>query len=134
MNCSPWTVALVVIWTCQTLPSYSKGKSIYRKFSPLARFNPSPFPPKTLDDDFDKRFWFITALVFVMERWKGEKPDMLAGDLFDMQLSPDSAMVLENIVAKYYCQQFFNYFGRAAQVPHHLFVTNPNCLFATSRS
>ena len=43
---------------------------------------------------------------------------MLVGDLFDMQLSPDSAMVLENVVAKYYCQQFFNYFGRAAQVLH----------------
>ena len=49
---------------------------------------------------------------------------MLAGDVFDLQLSPDSAMELEKVVAKYYCQQFFNYFGHAAQVPHHLFETN----------
>ena len=32
----------------------------------------------------------------------------------------------ENIVLKYYCQQFFNYLGRAAQVPHRLFVTSLN--------
>ena len=49
MNCSPWTIALVMIWTCQALPSYLKGKSIYCNVSPLAHFNPSPFPPKTLD-------------------------------------------------------------------------------------
>ena len=76
------------------------------------------------DDDFDKRFGFVTALVFVMESWKGDKPAILAGDLFDLQLSPDGAMELEKVVAKYYCQQFFNYFGRAAQVPHRLFVTS----------
>ena len=94
---------------------------------PTSSFQPVSIPSENLglaDDDFNKRFRFITALVFVMERWKGEKPDMLAGDLFNMQLSPDSAMVLENIVAKYYCQQFFNYFGRAAQVPHRLFATS----------
>jgi hypothetical protein len=35
------------------------------------------------DDDFDKRFGFVTALVFVMNSWKGDKPAILAGDLFD---------------------------------------------------
>ena len=45
---------------------------------------------------------------------------MLAGIVFDLQLSPDSAMELEKVVAKYYCQQFFNYFRCAAQVPHHV--------------
>jgi hypothetical protein len=38
-------------------------------------------------------------------------------------LTPDGAVDLEKVVAKYYCQQFFNYFGRAAQVPHRLFAT-----------
>jgi hypothetical protein len=76
------------------------------------------------DDDFDKRFRFVTALVFVMNSWKGDKPAILAGDLSDLQLSPDGAMELEKVVAKYYCQQFFNYFGRAAQVPHRLFATS----------
>jgi hypothetical protein len=47
---------------------------------------------------------------------------MLADDLSD--LSPDAARELEKVVAKYYCQQFFNYFGCAAQVPHRLFATN----------
>ena len=49
---------------------------------------------------------------------------MLVGDLSEMQLSPSRAMELEGVVAQYYCQQFFNYFGRAAQVPHRLFSTN----------
>jgi hypothetical protein len=76
------------------------------------------------DDDFDKRFGFVTGLAFVMNSWKGDKPAMLAGNLFDLQLSPDGAKECEKVVANYYCQQFFNYFGRAAQVPHRLFLTN----------
>jgi hypothetical protein len=73
------------------------------------------------DNDFDKRFRFVTGLVFVMNSWKGDKPAMLAGDLSRVQLSPDETREMEKVVAKYYCQQFFNYFGRAAQVPHRLF-------------
>jgi hypothetical protein len=76
------------------------------------------------NDDFDKRLQFVMALVFVMNSWKGDKPAMLAGDPFDLQLSPSGAMELEKVAAKYYCQQFFNYFGRAAQVPHRLFATS----------
>jgi hypothetical protein len=94
---------------------------------PTNSFQPVSIPSENLglaDDDFDKRFRYITALVFVMKRWKGEKPDMLTGDLFDLQLSPDGAKEMEKVVAKYYCQQFFNYFGRAAQVPHRLFATS----------
>jgi len=75
------------------------------------------------DDDLDKRFRFVTGLVFVMNSWKGDKPAILAGDLSDLQLTPDGATKLEKVVATYYCQQFFNYFGRAAQVPHRLFVS-----------
>jgi len=74
-------------------------------------------------DDFDKRFRFVTALAFVTKPWKGDKPAMLA-DLDNLQVTPDGARELEKIVTKYYCQQFFNYFGRAAQVPHRLFSTN----------
>jgi hypothetical protein len=73
------------------------------------------------DNDFDKRFGFVRALVFVMSSWEGDdKPAMLTGDLSDLQLFPE----LEKVAASYYCQQFFNYFGRAAQVPHRLFSTN----------
>jgi hypothetical protein len=48
--------------------------------------------------------------------------------------SPDSfqnmtaAYVLEALVTKYYCQQFFNYFGHAAQIPHCLFAVDDNCV------
>jgi hypothetical protein len=94
---------------------------------PTSSFRPVSIPSKNLglaDDDFDKRFQFVTPLVFVMERWKGDKPAILQGDLFDLQLTPDGCKELEKVVAKYYCQQFFNYFGRAAQVPHHLFSTS----------
>jgi hypothetical protein len=76
------------------------------------------------DNDFDKRFAYVTALVMVMKSWKGDKPAILAGDLSDLQLTTDGARELEKVVAKYYCQQFFNYFGRAAQVPHRLFATS----------
>ena len=88
-------------------------------------FQPVSIPSENLglaNDDFDKSFRFVTALVFVMEKWKGEKPAMLTGNLSDLQLSRDGTMELEIIVAKYYCQQFFNYFGCAAQVPHRLFA------------
>jgi hypothetical protein len=71
------------------------------------------------DDDVDKRFGFVRALLFVMSSWKGVKPAMLAGDLSDLLPSPE----LEKAAANYYCQQFFNYFGRAAQIPHRLFAT-----------
>jgi hypothetical protein len=76
------------------------------------------------DDDFDKRFCFVTGLVFVMRSWKGEKPSILVIDPDDAQLTPDGAKETEKVIARYYCQQFFNYFGRAAQVPHRLFATN----------
>lgn len=103
------------------LPSYSTGKPKFSSFRHVS------IPSENLglaDDDFDKRFQFVTPLVFVMNSWKGEKPAILAGDLFDLQLTPSGARDLEIVVAKYYCQQFFNYFGRAAQVPHRLFSTN----------
>ena len=93
-------------------------------------------PSKNLglaDDCFDNRFRFVTGLVFIMKSWKGDKPAILAGDLFNLGLAPADAKELEKVVAKYYCQQFFNYFGRAAQVPHCLFVTDPNRLFSQSR-
>ena len=91
----------------------------------MSLFQHVPIPNKNLalaDDDFNKRFWFVTALAFVMKSWQGDKPTMLAGDLSN--LSQNDAMELEKVVAKYYCQQFFNYFGCAAQVPHCLFMIN----------
>jgi len=76
------------------------------------------------DNDFDNRFRFVTGLASVMNSWKGDKPAILSGDLFKLELNPDGAKEFEKVAANYYCQQFFNYFGRAAQVPHRLFTTN----------
>jgi hypothetical protein len=73
------------------------------------------------NDDFDNRFGFVTGLYFVTKSWRGDKPAMLTEDISD--LTPSSAIELEKVLAKYYCQQFFNYFGRAAQVPHRLFAS-----------
>ena len=117
---------------CQNLDLSSTDQLFDRQVEISQCFHTSSFRHVSLpseniglaDDDFDKRFRFVTALVFVVKSWKGEKPAILAGDLLDLQLSPDGAMELEKIVTKYYCQQFFNYFGRAAQIPHRLFSTN----------
>ena len=126
VNCSLWTITLVKIWTYWMIPSYLRGKSGFCNVSTQAHFDMSLFPPKTLDwlIDFNEHFRFITGLYFVMKSWKGDKPTMLANNLSD--LSPNTAMELEKVVAKFYCQQFFNYFGCTAQVPHCLFVIKSN--------
>ena len=94
---------------------------------PTSSFRHVSIPSENIglaDDDFDKRFQFVTALVLLMNPWKGEKPAILARDPHFLQLSPDGCVEMEKLITKYYCQQFFNYFGRAAQVPHRLFSTN----------
>ena len=118
--------------TCQNLDLLNDTQLFNRQIGILQCFHTNsfqhiPIPSKNLGlaaNDFDKRFQFVTALVFGMNSWKGDKPAMLAGDLSKMQLSPDGAMEMDKVAAKYYCQQFFNYFGHTAQVPHCLFPTN----------
>jgi hypothetical protein len=111
--------------TCCNL-DLSNGTQLFDRQVEISQcFDPSsfrhiPIPSENrelADDDFDKRFRFVTPLVFIMSSWKGEKPAMLAGDLFDMQLSPSSAIKMEKIVAQYYCQQFFNYFKTCSSGP-----------------
>jgi len=117
---------------CSNLDLLSANQLFEREIEMSLCFQTSSFrrisiPSKNLglaDDDFNKRFQFVTGLVFIMKSWKGDKPAILAGDLFDLQLTPDGCVEMEKVVAKYYCQQFFNYFGRAAQIPHRLFSTN----------
>ena len=84
------------------------------------------------DDSFENRFGFVTGLVTIMNSWKGDKPHVLTGDPFDHELTPDGAIEAEKVVTQYYCQQIFNYFGRAAQVPHRLFVMNPHAIYTPS--
>ena len=115
---------------CHNLDTLSATQLFERQIDILQCFHTNLYrhvciPSENLglaDDDFDKCFGFVTGLYFIMKSWKGDKPAMLADDLSD--LSPNAAVELEKVVAKYYCQQFFNYFRHAAQVPHHLFVMN----------
>jgi hypothetical protein len=117
---------------CQNLDPSSASQIFDRQVEisqcfPTSSFRHVSIPSENrglADDNFEMRFVFVKALVYVMKSWKGDKPGLLAGDLVDLQLTRDSARELEKVVAKYYCQQFFNYFGRAAQVPHRLFATS----------
>jgi hypothetical protein len=65
------------------------------------------------------------ALVLIMKSWKGDKPVIFDAPVDNLcNFTQQGREQLEKVVARYYCQQFFNYFGRAAQIPHHLFATN----------
>jgi len=92
----------------------------------ITLFRPAPIPSVDLGlaaDDLEERHRFVTALVKVMQSWKGEKPVLLGAPEANIcNFTRQAAAQLERVVAKYYCQQFFNYFGRAAQIPHHLFA------------
>jgi hypothetical protein len=78
-------------------------------------------------EDFNERFHFVTALFLVMKSWRGVQPKIFdASEENVRNFSRLAATSFENVVAKYYCQQFFNYFGRAAQIPHRLLATVDN--------
>ena len=117
---------------CQDLDLSSADKLFERQLEISRCFHTSSFrrvsiPSKNYglaDNDNDTRLWFVTALVFIMKSWKGEKPAILARISSSADLSLACTIELEKAVTKYYCQQFFNYFGRAAQVPHRLFSSN----------
>jgi len=66
------------------------------------------------------RLPFLCRMVQVMGAWKGPKPAVF--DLVQHLPITDQVEGLEDAVTKYYCQQFFIYFGRAAQIPHRLFL------------
>jgi hypothetical protein len=76
-------------------------------------------------DVLGSRYQYIKALLLVMKSWKGEKPLLItASDEQLREFNRPTVQHAEKVVAKYYCQQFFNYFGRAAQIPHRLFATD----------
>jgi hypothetical protein len=75
-------------------------------------------------DDLGERFACIRALFLVMKSWRGDQPKIFEASEENVRnFSKQAALSFENLVAKNYCQQFFNYFGRAAQIPHRLFAT-----------
>jgi len=79
-------------------------------------------------DNLGERFPFIIALFLVMKSWKGDQPKIFEALEENVRNFSGQAALssFENLVAKYYCQQFFNYFGRAAQIPHRLFAAKDN--------
>jgi hypothetical protein len=79
-------------------------------------------------DNLGERFPFIVALFLVVKSWRGDQPKIFEASEENVRnFSGHTALSsFENLVAKYYCQQFFNYFGRAAQIPHRLFATKDN--------
>jgi len=76
-------------------------------------------------DDLSERFRFVVELLHVMKSWRGNKPVLFEMSMDNLRDSTrQTRILLEKTITKYYCQQFFNYFGRAAQIPHRLFAIN----------
>jgi hypothetical protein len=71
-----------------------------------------------------ERLPYVVRLVYVMQSWKGNIPAAFSLANQSSDLSQDQGKELEEAAAKNYCQQFFNYFGRAALVPYRLFSTH----------
>ena len=76
-------------------------------------------------DDLSEHFWFVVELLHIMKSWSGDKPAFFEISMDNLHdLTHQAQLQLEKTIAKYYCQQFFKYFGRAAQIPHRLFAVN----------
>lgn len=74
-------------------------------------------------NDIEERLPFIFCLVRVMQSWKGDKPPIFNLSTRSYQeIRGSQATEFEEAATKYYCQQFYNHFGRAALVPHRLYM------------
>jgi hypothetical protein len=116
---------------CSNLDTSSDLQLMQRQAMVSECFPVNPFMSRLLPDrncglaanDIDERIPFVLSLVRVMQSWRGDKPPIFNLAARSYQEIPRSqAIEFEEAAAKYYCQQFFNYFGRAALVPHHLFL------------
>jgi hypothetical protein len=66
---------------------------------------------------------YLLALRQLMKDWKGNAPSQIGLEEKHVeQYSEDELTALEQAVAKFYTQSFFNFFGRAAIVPHRLLI------------
>ena len=74
-------------------------------------------------NEIEERIPYVVCYVQVMQSWKGNKPPIFNLAARSYQKIPQSqASELEEAATKYYSQQFFNYFGHAALLPHHLIM------------
>jgi hypothetical protein len=90
--------------------------------------------------DFGERMLYVDKFCSLVSGWPGEVPARLKtmstfigssapdrGDLDDtfsnathVQGTSSSVAAVEAVLYPYYCQTFFNYFGRAPSLPHVL--------------
>jgi hypothetical protein len=120
---------------CSNLDTSDDSQLMQRQAMVSDCFPVDPFLSRSLPDrncglaadGIEERLPFILSLVRVMQSWKGDKPPIFNLATLSYQEIPGSqATEFEEAAAKYYCQQFFNYFGRAALVTHRLFTPTIN--------
>jgi hypothetical protein len=117
---------------CSKLDTSDDLQLLQRQSLVIKCFPVDPFLSRSLPDrncglaadGIEERLPFILSLVRVMQSWKGDKPSVfiLAAQSYQEISASQNPTEFEEAAAKYYCQQFFNYFGRAALVPHRLFM------------
>jgi hypothetical protein len=117
---------------CSILDTTSNDLQLMQRQALVSECFPvNPFLSRLLPDrncglaanGIEERIPYIFCFVRVMQSWKGDKPPIfnLVARPYQ-EVSPSQASGLEEAATKYYCQQFFNYFGRAALLPHRLFM------------
>jgi len=116
---------------CYNLNTSDDLQLMERQAMFLKCFPVNPFLSRSLPErnsglaanEIEERLPFVLHLVRMMQSWKGDKPPVFNLAASSYQEIPRSeALGLEEAAAMFYCQQFFNYFGRAALVPHRLFM------------
>ncbi|TFK58628.1 hypothetical protein BDN72DRAFT_906564 [Pluteus cervinus] len=60
----------------------------------------------------------LRSLCRLMQKWQGDRPPIL--EVTDESRRNDYIEELEKAIAKFFCQSFFNYFGRAPSIPYSL--------------
>jgi hypothetical protein len=68
-----------------------------------------------------QRAQYMVALKNLIKQWKEDLPQQIVHEPKPLeQYSELELLTLERMTAWFYCQSFFNYFGRVAVVPHSL--------------
>lgn len=72
--------------------------------------------------DWQQRLPILLRLRTLMRDWRGHKPTpLILPDLDSLNLYTETdTLMLEDAVARFYTQTFFNFFGRAAVIPTRL--------------
>jgi hypothetical protein len=74
-----------------------------------------------VDDDWRERHHYLLAMFRLMATWEGKQPPIfrkLSEENEGTDLRKEQMKELEESIAQFYTQSFFDYFGRAALIPH----------------